>query len=98
MTATLIRKQVKLNQKNFLLSSFPREIHLSAILLKVSHLHDHLSLLYFRNGHAIDRSRPTIIDKSNRTRRWQAASLWPRGEIEQINRLYLCRGYYTLDN
>ena len=98
MTATLIRKQVKLNQKNFLLSSFPREIQLSAILLKVSNLHYHLSFLYFRNGHAIDRSQPTIIDKSNRTRRWQAASLWPRGEIEQINRLYLCRGYYTLDN
>ena len=82
MTATLIRKQVKLNQKNFLLSSFPREIQLSAILLKVSNLHYHLSFLYFRNGHAIDRSRPTIIDKSNRTRRWQAASLWSQGDIK----------------
>lgn len=46
MTATFIRKhELKLSQKNVLLSSFSRQFQLSLILLKVSNLHNHLSFL-----------------------------------------------------
>ena len=47
---------------------------------------------------AIDRSLPTMIDRSNPDRRWDYAVTWSRGDIEQINRMYECEEYYTNDS